>query len=300
MNDLISMPRFEALPLANLDMPAFPEHAATNDPSNEFDLTLFVACYNEEANIVDTLDTLIAALRECNLTWEILIIDDGSRDHSVEMVRQYIEAHPQTPITLKVNGTNKGLAQNYIEGAFLGRGKYYRLVCGDNVEPKETFVKIFKQIGAADMLIPYHVVCPGRSRGRVVLSRVFTKLVNFITGYRLHYYNGMAVLMRYQVMRWHTNYHGFGFQADMVTRLLDQGFSWIEIPVAGQERKAGASKALTLKNLLSVSHMFLDLIIRRIAKIMYPPPHRRVPDYVISNVHHTARRIEYAKEEVAA
>lgn len=85
MNHLISMPRFEALQLMNLGMPSFPEHAASNDPSNEFDLTLFVACYNEEANIIDTLDTLIAALRECNLTWEIVVIDDASRDHSVEL-----------------------------------------------------------------------------------------------------------------------------------------------------------------------------------------------------------------------
>jgi glycosyltransferase involved in cell wall biosynthesis len=237
----------------------------------EIDITFFVACYNEEENIVATLDTLLAALDEVPCGWEILVIDDASQDRSVAVVQRYIAEHPGLPIRCMMNKKNKGLAQTYIDGAFQGKGTYYRLVCGDNVEPKETFVALLKHLGEADMIIPYHVAVRGKSLGRRMLSKTFTWLVNCISGHRLKYYNGMAIHLRYNVMRWHTNSQGFGFQADLITRLLDHGSSYVEVPVVAQERTKGNSKALTLKNLLSVTHTLLDLFIRRVGKLTSRP-----------------------------
>lgn len=233
------------------------------------DITFFVACYNEEDNIIITLDALTAAAAEVPCAWEILVIDDGSTDRSVEVVNKYIQDHPGLPIYLKINGENKGLAQSYIDGAFLGRGKYYRLVCGDNAEPKETFVTLLKHLGEADMIIPYQLDCVGKSQSRKLLSKTYTKLINLISGHRIRYYNGLAVHLRYNVMRWHTNYRGFGFQADMVTRLLDEGFSYVEVPVMAQERTKGSSKALTARNFFSVTHTLVDLFIRRVGRSTY-------------------------------
>jgi glycosyltransferase involved in cell wall biosynthesis len=233
---------------------------------SEKDITFYVACYNEEGNITATLDTLTAALAEFDWSWEILVIDDGSTDKSVEMIQQYIRDHPGLPIYCHVNAQNKGLAPTYIDAAFLGKGKYYRLVCGDDAEPKETFVALLKHLGEADMIIPYQVECKGKSLGRRMLSRTFTGLVNLVSGHRLKYYNGLAILRRYHVMRYHTNSQGFGFQADMVSRLLDEGFSYVEVPVVARERTKGKSKALTRKNFFSVAHTLLELFIRRFGR----------------------------------
>lgn len=232
-------------------------------------LTLFVACYNEQENICGTLDTVIAALSQFKFSWEILVIDDASTDNSAKVIEEYCLKRPELPIRLHVNEFNKGLAQNYIEGAFLGRGKWYRLICGDNVEPQETFVSVFGKIGDADMIIPYQTQCAGKSLFRRILSDFYTSIINFLSGYKIRYYNGLAVHLRYNVMRWHTNYRGFGFQADMITRLIDEGMSYVEIPVTAQERTAGHSTALTSKNLLSVMHTFLDLVVRRVGKLVY-------------------------------
>ena len=232
---------------------------------NELDLTLFIACYNEEENIVGTLETVQAALKEHKYTWEIIIIDDASQDNSVAVIQDYVQQHPDLPIRLYVNPINKGLGQNFVEASFLGRGEYYRLICGDNVEPKDALVEIFKHIGKADVVIVYQD-CKGRTFGRRMLSRFFTFLVNSISGYRIKYYNGMAIHRRYNVMRWHTNYHGFGFQADMIVRLLDEGFRYKEVEVVTHERQKGVSSAITLRNFFSVTHTFIDLFVRRVAK----------------------------------
>lgn len=235
----------------------------------DLDLTIFVACYNEEDNILETLETLLAALREFPaLKWEVLVIDDCSRDRSVELIKEWLARHAELPFYLRVNSRNMDLAYNYIEGAFWGRGKYYRLVCGDNVEPKETLVEMLKHLGVADIVIFYQEQI-GRSPFRAFLSRSFTHLINLISGNRLQYYNGLAIHRRYNVMRWNTSYHGHGFQADIITRLLDAGCNYAEVNVRVTERPKGKSKALRLKNWLSVAHTLLDLSIRRIGRTFF-------------------------------
>jgi glycosyltransferase involved in cell wall biosynthesis len=236
----------------------------------EITLTLFVACYNEEANITNAMDTAIEACQEAGVSFELVVIDDASKDRSVEIITNYIKAHPDVPIHLHVNERNQGLGANYAEAAFIGKGTWYRLHCGDDVEPKETLVKIFKEIGKAEVLIPYRPDdVKGRPLSRKIISRTFTALINFISGHKLHYYNGMPLTRRYYIMRWHSNSHGFGFQADLITRLLDRDISYLEIPVTGHERGGGNSNALKFRNFCSVSNTLLTIIIRRIAKILY-------------------------------
>jgi hypothetical protein len=171
---------------------------------------------------------------------------------------------------LRANLVNRGLAQNYLDAAFIGKGKYYRLVCGDNAEPQTTMVAIFREIGQADMIIPYYVSSVGKGVYRRFLSHAYTATVNLISGLRLHYYNGLAVHLRHNVMRWHPNTRGFGFQADIICLLVDQGFSFKQVPVKTIERRvSGSSNALTFKNLLSVAHTLVDLTFRRMANWVY-------------------------------
>jgi glycosyltransferase involved in cell wall biosynthesis len=238
---------------------------------SSIDLTVFVSCYQEEAYILPTIDTVCAALKEAGgISYEIIVIDDCSRDRSSDLVEDYVRTHPEERILLVRNRVNRGLAQNYIDAAFIGKGQYYRLVCGDNAEPKDTTIAIFRELGKADMLIPYYVIIQGKRPHRQLISRAYTALVNAISGFRLHYYNGLAVHLRYNVMRWHPNTRGFGFQADIICQLLDEGFTYKEIAVSTIERKGEAnSHALTFKNMLSVAHTLIELVFRRISKLVY-------------------------------
>lgn len=233
-------------------------------------ITLFVACYNESGNIEGTLDVIRAACAQAAITYEVVIIDDASTDGSPEIIRRYIESHPDMPIQLHVNPKNMGLGENFGEAAFMGTGTFYRLVCGDNVEPVETLVKVFNEIGKADMILTYRPDdVEGKTLSRKILSRLYTKIVNFISGYNLRYYNGLPVFKRRDVMRWNPNSHGFGFQADLVTRLLDRGGSYIEVPVTSKERQTGKAKAIKLRNLCSVAHSLLNILIRRVSKFFW-------------------------------
>lgn len=237
---------------------------------------------NEQDNLEETLDTLLSALSNFDFSWEIIISDDGSIDNTAAVAKNYICRNNMFPLRLVVNTVNQGLAQTYIDGAFLGSGEYFRLVCGGNVEPKETFIKIFERLGDKDMIVPYHYDSTERPPLRSAISSLYTKIINMISGYNLKYYNGMAVLRRRDVMRWHTNYHGFGFQADMLVRLLDVGRTYVEVPVTVMDRNGGTSSAFRFRNILSVSHTLLDLSIRRLGRELYPARRRRPSPSIVS------------------
>ena len=244
--------------------PAESETAAGEDSP---DISFVVPCLNEENHIATTLETLTAAMREIPYRYEVMVVDDGSTDGTARIVENYIAAHPALPIRLIRHSQNRGLTRSYVDAAFQGRGKYYRLVCGDNAESKEGLIASFKYLGKADMIIPYYESVAGKSAFRMWISNLYTNLVNSFSGYRIHYYNGLAVHLRYNVMRWGPYSFGFGFQAELITRLLDEGCSYVEVAVTATHReKSRGNSALNFKNFLSVSHTLSEVLIRRIRK----------------------------------
>ncbi len=233
------------------------------------DLTIFVSCYNEQDFVTDTLDAIAEAMSRFDYQYEVLIIDDVSKDNSAAVVERYIAEHPDRRIILKKNGVNRGLAQNYVDGAFLGRGKYYRLICGDNAEPVDTIATVMEKLGQADIILPYYTSFEGKSLFRRTLSKAYSGIINVITGRSIKYYNGLALPLRYNVMRWHPTTRGFGFQAEIMTMLLDDGATCIEVPAVTVELKGGASRALDWRNVVSVSHSVLTIAERRLSNWIY-------------------------------
>ncbi len=237
------------------------------DATYEVELSLFVPCLNEEKRVVSTIRTIQDAMLELGCSYEILVVDDGSIDGTSAVVQEFSEANPDVPLMLHRNERNLGLARTFVDTAFRGRGKYYRLICGDDVEPKEAIVSICRNLGKADIVVPFHPVLPGKSQFRRIVSKLYTILVNAISGYKLQYYNGCALYRRFHVMRWAPYNYGFGFQADLITRLLDEGATYFEVPVSVSHlTKEEGGSPLNFRNFVSTGHTLFEILLRRIRR----------------------------------
>jgi len=230
------------------------------------DVSFFVPCYNEERHVVEAIGKLVTVATTLKLAYEILVFDDCSTDRTVEVVNAYRRAHPETRLRLFANEANRGVARNFIEGAFQGVGAYYRVVCGDDVEPIETLQKILENMGKADIIIPYHTQVIGRPLFRRLISRFYTILVNIVSGRRLHYYNGLPLFRRRDVTRFHVEATGLGYQAEFLLRLLQEGRSYIEIPLVASDREGSVS--LDFRNFVSVGYTIFRIAIRRIGNLV--------------------------------
>jgi glycosyltransferase involved in cell wall biosynthesis len=226
------------------------------------DITFIVTCYNEEKNVIAAIETIHMAAAQLGLLHEIIVFDDASSDKTSTVVENYMRKFPNVGVKLHRNTINKGVAHNFVEGAFQGKGEYCRLICGDNTEPEETHVKILHQMGKADLIIPYYKSIKGRTWMRHMISKSFTCSVNFMTGFSIKYYNACPVLKRIDLMRWHVEASGLGYQAELIIRLLRQGKSYVEIEVDGFDRPGSVS--FRLKNVLSVCHSLFKIFLSRI------------------------------------
>ncbi len=238
--------------------------------SGNLDLTLFVPCLNEEKRVVPTLETIRETLGEYPLSYEVLVVDDGSTDRTAEVVEEFMRAHPDAPVSLHRNPRNLGLSRSFVDAAFRGRGEYFRLVCGDNVDSKRSMQAVLSLLGKADIIVPYYPVLPGKSKFRRLVSRTYTLIVDALSGYRLNYYNGCALYRRYDVMRWAPYNYGFGFQADLITKLLDERATFLEVPLEGFHlTKDRGGSAVNMRNFLSTSHTLLEIFLRRVRRLFY-------------------------------
>ena len=96
-------------------------------------ITVAIACYNLDDRIAECLGSVIAQDYQ-NI--EILVVDDHSTDHSVEVVNKVIKEHPERDFRLIVNETNQGLCKVRNLSIDEARGDVIFFMDGDDtIEP---------------------------------------------------------------------------------------------------------------------------------------------------------------------
>jgi glycosyltransferase involved in cell wall biosynthesis len=237
-------------------------------PSYDVEITFFIPCYNEAENIVAAICTILTTMSQETLGYEIIIIDDASSDDSVKVIKEFIGANPDLPIYLYEQTENQNLGFNFAEAAFLAKGKYFKQLNGKNDTSVEDLKRLLGKIGTADIILPYYDFSQ-RALYRRLFSSVYLYLVNIINGRRIRYYNGLPIFLRQDVLRWHARTHGYGYQAMLISRLLQEGRSFVEIKVNFYERQQGKSKIFRLCNFFAVLYSLIEILAIRLSGLCY-------------------------------
>jgi hypothetical protein len=134
------------------------------------------------------------------------------------------------------------------------------LLCGDGGLPAKSLPAIFNAIGSADIVIPHMTnLRQIKTPLRYFLSRTYTWLLNTLFGFRLNYYNGLPVHRTDLLRHIRIASSGFGFQGEVLVKLLKSGCSYVQVGVLGAE-ETRRSFALRPGNLLSVAGTLLHLV----------------------------------------
>lgn len=157
-------------------------------------LTVTVPMYNVEAYLDQCLASFIVPDAEEDL--EVLIINDGSPDHSRDIAQEYVNNYPAIfRIVDKENGGHGSTVNRGIEEA---SGKYFKVVDGDDWVEQAAFIHFLAHLKKtnADMVLSNYQwvdhatmekkkeveeICPGIQYGKdipfeQVKDRIFTKM----------------------------------------------------------------------------------------------------------------------------
>lgn len=88
------------------------------------DISLVVACYNEASGLEKNLERLKQVLDSAVFKYEIIVLDDASRNNTAEMINRFLEANPGADnIKFIVHEKNKGRGGTVSEGIKAARGE---------------------------------------------------------------------------------------------------------------------------------------------------------------------------------
>jgi dolichyl-phosphate beta-glucosyltransferase len=120
------------------------------------DLSLVIPAWNEEKRLPPMLDATLAYFKhrlklEPNLTFEIIIVDDGSSDRTAQVVQNYIRQHPEgtEKIRLLKAAHNRGKGGAVREGMLRTRGRRLLMVDADGATDINDLDKLESKLAMA-------------------------------------------------------------------------------------------------------------------------------------------------------
>jgi dolichol-phosphate mannosyltransferase len=221
-------------------------------------VTVAVTALNEEDVVGDVLNDIAVTCRSHLERFEIIAIDDGSTDATGTIMDAFAGTNSECRVIH--NPSNQGIGSAYKQALAEAKGQYYMLLCGDGGLPASSLPPIFEKIGKADIVVPFMLnLRQIKTPMRFALSKAYTFLLNLIFGLRLRYYNGLPV-HRVDLLRpLDITSDGFGFQAEILVKLIQSGRSFVEVGVLGAE-KTNRSSAIRIANFVSVGRTFVTLV----------------------------------------
>lgn len=104
-------------------------------------VSIITASYNYENYIKETIESVIAQTFQ---DWEMVIVDDGSKDNSVEIIKSYCEKDSRIKLYQHKNGLNRGLPETVKLGIEKAKGEWIAFLESDDTITPDYLEEKFK------------------------------------------------------------------------------------------------------------------------------------------------------------
>ena len=210
-------------------------------------LSILMPVYNEEARVADAVKQALDVSYPCEV--ELVIVDDGSRDGTAEILRGLDD--PRLTIVIQPRNQGKGAAIR--KAAETARGEYMVILDADLEYDPQDIPKLLAPVldGKAE------VVYGNRSFGShssfsfwyVMGNRAVTTYANMLFNCYIGDLETCFKLMPLALYRsLDVKSRGFGMEAEVTGKLLRRGVRPYEVPISYRARTREEGKKITWKD----------------------------------------------------
>ena len=229
---------------------------------NDIIYSIVIPAYNEGKRLGATLEKVLGYVRAQGWNAEVIVVNDGSRDNTAEIVRGFAENDPT--LRLVENPGNRGKGYSVRNGMLNARGEVVVFSDADLSSPIEEMPKLLEALAAgADIAIGSRwlraeLQTRRQSLHRQLFGRVFNLLLRIILGLKFKDTQcgfkaftpraAQTILPLQRIERW-------GFDPEVLFLARKFGFHVEEVPVLW-----GHSGDTRIHPLLDGARMFLEMV----------------------------------------
>ena len=208
---------------------------------------VIVPTYNE----IENMKTLLPALLALPESFDVLVVDDSSPDHTAAFVEEFAKTHPRVHLLLRKQ--KNGLGQAYIAGFKWGLENGFEALVemdADFSHRPEDLVKILQKLETSPVVIGSRYVDGGSTVNwgliRKMISRGGGIYSRMVLGYPVQDWTGgfngwhAKVLQAIGLDQIQSN--GYSFQIELKYKAQKAGFPVVEVPIVFEDRRVGQSK----------------------------------------------------------
>ncbi|MCX8082120.1 MAG: glycosyltransferase family 2 protein [bacterium] len=145
----------------------------------KMDISIVIPAYNEERRLGNTLKEVHTYFRNLGLNFEIIVVDDGSKDGTVNVVKQFSIEHPE--VKLRCHLKNKGKGAAVKTGVLSAEGKIILFTDADLSTPIQEFVKLKQAIdNGYDIAIGSRGIAGAKVK---IKQNIIRRLIGILGGY---------------------------------------------------------------------------------------------------------------------
>lgn len=226
-------------------------------PRYDVSLSVFFPCYNEEANVERVTGACVEALTRYVRDWEIIIVNDGSKDRTGELADKLAAADKR--IRVVHHNPNKGYGMALRSGFAAARKPYVFYTDGDGQFDMNELPRLLDKLGTADIISGYR-----SNRQDNFMRRVnafcWGTLVKTLLRFRCRDVDSAFKLYKREIFdRIELKSTGALIDAEVLARATRLGYTITEVPVTHLPRKAGTQTGAKFSVILKAFKELLKL-----------------------------------------
>jgi glycosyltransferase involved in cell wall biosynthesis len=200
-------------------------------------IAVALPAHNEAANLPRTVARAVSELRKVTSDFEVVVVDDGSRDRTADVVRELQREYPE--VRLVQHPVNLGYGAAVWTGITSGQKEFVFYTDGDGQFDIGELERFIPFTGEYDLIIGYRA--PRRDPPmRLVNAFGWKMFVTLLFGYVARDVDCAFKLFRREVLdHVYVESRGAAFSAEFLVKARDHGFKIKELPVTHLPREAG-------------------------------------------------------------